>query len=181
MKTLKVFLALFCLAFMVCPVWAQEPQPRCVLLAGLGSVELVEESGCLYCKYTPPAGFHFCDSTADWSCAEGLRYGCPCGASLVVYQVWPFGDPEHRCICPDSNQQSFGGFYIRAQMPGCWFDVGSLDRKDVWMHVQADPSGTVNVDFLPGGSIVRIWRIPDGASAVVEVSPGRRQEVFLRQ
>lgn len=181
----RFILALLFLVLLVSPGLAEEPQPECVFLAGfVGDLQLVEKNGCFYCKYTPPPGFRFCGKDADWSCAEGLRYGCPCGATLVVYKLSPYGDPEHRCICPDRNQQNSvvtkGGFYLKGQAPHCWFAVGSLDKKHVWLYVQADTTGTVNVDFLPAGAIVRVWRIPDGASAVVGIKAGR-QEVFLNQ
>jgi len=70
--------------------------PSCSRLSNVGSCTLA--SG--YCQIGCPAGYTICGSSADWSCAGGERYGCPCGAKAVICQYFPSGDPDHRCCCP---------------------------------------------------------------------------------
>jgi len=111
------------------------------------------------CNALCPPGYHS-------SSCQNLNSFCYRGRTLV----------SAACCIPNNTR---GGFFIRNQAPGVWFEVGSWDRHDVWVRRQADESGTLNVDFLPVGSVVYVWRIPDGAVAKVKVQPGR-QEVFLK-
>lgn len=121
-----------------------------------------------------------CTHVGEGSCNANCEAICSYGVTVPCQNLNSFcyrGRALVSASCCSNNTR--GGFFIRNQVPGCWFQVGSQDRTDVWLNVQADPSGTVNVDFLPIGATVYIWRVPDGAAGYVTIE-SVRQEVFLR-